>query len=101
MREPLDEATSESQLLDTVERALSGGTRGQRAEAGDYGNHGDAGREHVIGILRNLLAPGLRISLDDFGSGYSSLNYVKDLPVDELKIDKPFVEGQGKTRSTT
>src|SRR5215211_740593 len=38
--------------------------------------------QHVIGVLRDLSALGVRISLDDFGSGYSSLNYVKDLPVD-------------------
>jgi diguanylate cyclase (GGDEF)-like protein len=52
--------------------------------------------QHVIGVLRDLSALGVRISLDDFGSGYSSLNYVKDLPVDDLKIDKSFVDGLGE-----
>jgi diguanylate cyclase (GGDEF)-like protein len=51
---------------------------------------------HVIGVLRDLSALGVRISLDDFGSGYSSLNYVKDLPVDDLKIDKSFIDGLGE-----
>src|SRR5215208_3773663 len=51
--------------------------------------------QHVIGILRDLKSLGVQISLDDFGSGYSSLNYVKDLPVDDLKIDKSFIDGLG------
>jgi diguanylate cyclase (GGDEF)-like protein len=52
--------------------------------------------QHVIGVLRDLSALGVRTSLDDFGSGYSSLNYVKDLPVDDLKIDKSFIDGLGE-----
>ena len=52
--------------------------------------------QHIIGVLRDLSALGVRISLDDFGSGYSSLNYVKDLPVDDLKIDKSFIDGLGE-----
>ncbi len=36
-------------------------------------------------------APGLRIAIDDFGSGYSSLNYLRHLPIDTLKVDRAFV----------
>jgi diguanylate cyclase (GGDEF)-like protein len=49
--------------------------------------------QHLIGVLRDLKALGVQLSLGDFGMGYSSLNYVKDLPVDSLKIDQSFIDG--------
>lgn len=42
--------------------------------------------------LNDLRNAGIRISLDDFGTGFSSLSYLKGLPIDTLKIDKSFVD---------
>ena len=45
--------------------------------------------------LQTLRAAGVHVSLDDFGTGFSSLGYLARLPVDELKIDRRFVAGLG------
>jgi EAL domain-containing protein (putative c-di-GMP-specific phosphodiesterase class I) len=43
-------------------------------------------------ILQEIRAMGARVSLDDFGSGYSSLNYLASFALDEIKIDRAFIE---------
>lgn len=44
-------------------------------------------------LLTSLAAPGVRISLDDFGIGFSSLSYLRSLPIHNIKIDRSFIRG--------
>jgi diguanylate cyclase (GGDEF)-like protein len=52
-----------------------------------------ADAEDTIGKLSQLRATGLHVSMDDFGTGYSSLAQLHRVPLDEIKIDKSFVDG--------
>jgi diguanylate cyclase (GGDEF)-like protein len=48
--------------------------------------------EHIPALLREIKSLGISIVLDDFGIGYSSLKYLQMFPIDEIKIDKSFIQ---------
>lgn len=60
-------------------------------ESAFFGN-----KELLQQILKELKMCGFQISMDDFGAGYSSLNSLKDLPIDVLKLDMDFFRGEDK-----
>jgi diguanylate cyclase (GGDEF)-like protein len=55
-----------------------------------------ADRERAIDVLRQLTDIGVRVGIDDFGTGQSSLIFLRSLPVHTLKIDRSFVDGLGR-----
>lgn len=57
-------------------------------------------REKMISVIDQLKEMGLTLCMDDFGSGYSSLNLLKDIPFDILKIDKDFFSETDTSRDT-
>jgi len=53
--------------------------------------------DFTIKILRQLREMGISISIDDFGTGFSSLNYLRRLPLNTIKIDQTFIADIGKS----
>ncbi|MFI6836067.1 putative bifunctional diguanylate cyclase/phosphodiesterase [Nonomuraea africana] len=57
--------------------------------------------EETISRLSELRALGVRLAIDDFGTGYASLAFLRQLPVDMIKIDPSFVSGLGRDETLT
>ena len=51
---------------------------------------------HAIKIIKSLQLIGYKLAIDDFGTGYSSLSHLKMMPIDELKIDRAFIQDIAK-----
>jgi diguanylate cyclase (GGDEF)-like protein len=47
--------------------------------------------KRTCAVLRELRSHGVRVAIDDFGSGYSALSYLRELPIDEVKLDRRFI----------
>ena len=80
------------EIVETVQRALSRGGLDPAQltiEITESMFLDDA--PHALGLLEQLKGLGVRLALDDFGTGYSSLTYLHSYPIDEIKIDRAFV----------
>lgn len=55
--------------------------------------------DHILDILDQLKSLRVRIAVDDFGTDYSSLRYLKQLPLDRIKIAKNFIDGIGSSKT--
>ncbi|HMS24173.1 MAG TPA: EAL domain-containing protein [Acidimicrobiia bacterium] len=73
----------DSMILEITESVLLGDTR------------------HAITILNDIHSMGYRLRVDDFGTGYASLTYLKRFPIDGFKIDKSFIAGLGTDENDT
>jgi diguanylate cyclase (GGDEF)-like protein/PAS domain S-box-containing protein len=54
----------------------------------------------TIGVVSDLRALGVRVALDDFGSGYSSLSYLQSFPLDVVKLDRGFVQALDESEAS-
>ena len=56
--------------------------------------------KYILSVIEKIRTMGFKVSMDDFGSGYSSLNTLKDMPINELKLDRMFLSEEAKSDKT-
>jgi PAS domain S-box-containing protein len=84
---------SDAALQDLLERIDADGSNAHRLTVEITESTAMTDPQRTIGFLHDLHERGLRLAIDDFGSGYSSLARLKEMPVDILKIDRSMVSG--------
>jgi len=88
-------------LLETVEMALvMSGLAPERLEIEITETAVLQNSDTTLGVLRDLKKLGLRIAMDDFGAGYSSLSSLQSFPFDKVKIDSAFTRGLEQSRKS-
>jgi sensor c-di-GMP phosphodiesterase-like protein len=86
---------SDPEFLPMLDRAFAESAVPRRNVAFELTETGTLRRDAVIDTIRRLHQEGHQIHIDDFGVGYSSLSYLKDLSADALKIDRSFTQSIG------
>jgi len=83
----------QGRIVDTIQNALShSGLKPRHVTLEITENTLMDNAERTIEIMNEIRAMGIRFSIDDFGTGYSSLSYLRRFPLDNLKIDKSFID---------